>query len=302
MQEFRLDPSRSTIKQNEDRMDMLPQYVEEAGVSGYLGCPYLTPYGAVTFGAGTQPALPVETDEAAYPWDRVRFDYVLDVQPLIGDYSPYNEVATCGSPLTFWQKVRVYVTTTLGPQTDNLVQVAPLRLDPCKKRAEPEVVVQIYRDPLSILFVESVAAVPLLLFMLVLETLARWSKEKRGSGDSSHRTETVALIGAAILAILPLRLVIVPSGLTGLTRVDFELGLWLAAIIALALLEVAISTQAQHQAGPGSAGNDARDVAAVPGRTGHDGREMERPIREAAMLRAAHHGWRNRRGIRPTRK
>jgi hypothetical protein len=286
MQVFRLDPLRSTIQQNDGRMDMQPQYVEEAGVSSYLACPYLTPYGVVTFGAGTQPALPVETDESVYPWDRVRFDYVLAVEPLIGDNAPDGAPVACRRSRSLWQSAEVYVTTTLGPQTNNLVQVAPWQRDPCKKRAEPEVVVQIYRDPLSILFVESVAAVPFVLFILVLETLARWSKKSR-TADGSHRTETVALIGAAILAILPLRVVIVPSGITGLTRVDFELGLWLAAIIALALVEVAINVQVQQPADSGSAGIDARGAAA-PGRTGRPQNEA-RKLRDHATLRPGRH-------------
>jgi hypothetical protein len=248
-------------------MDLYPASESDSGVSKYLGCPGFTPFGAVKFGVVNEPELPVETDESLYPWDRYRFDYVVYVDPLWGNYAPRysmqnteesgkptlpknctERVAARSLQLNLWQTPDVYVATTLGQ--DNLVQVASWRRDLCDNVVAPEIVVQISRAPLSILFVESVAAVPLLLFILVLETVVRWSRDRGPESGRAHRTETIALIGAAILAILPLRSVIVPAEITGLTRVDFELGLWLSAIIAIAVLEVAVNPSTGKAATP----------------------------------------------------
>jgi amino acid permease len=79
-------------------------------------------------------------------------------------------------------------------------------------------------------FIEAVALVPVIFALLFLHLLFLHPRY-RGLG---LETFLVPLI-AAILAILPLRLVLVPSNIEGLTRVDVALGAGLVLTVAVAL-------------------------------------------------------------------
>ena len=91
-------------------------------------------------------------------------------------------------------------------------------------------------------FIESVALVPIL-FALVFLHLLFLHPRLRQLGLEQFLMPMIA----AILAILPSRLVLVPSDIEGLTRVDVVLGLGLVATVAVAVTKYACEIWGLHR-------------------------------------------------------
>jgi hypothetical protein len=115
--------------------------------------------------------------------------------------------------------------TFLGPGTRT--NYGGNAAEPCVGAAIP-VVVQAARPTTTRLFVLSLALIPLLLIALLI---LRWLSE-----GSARSTDGLVGVAAIMLAILPIRLVLVPSEITSLTLVDFILGAEMALLAAVTVI------------------------------------------------------------------
>ena len=88
----------------------------------------------------------------------------------------------------------------------------------------------IRRDPPTRAYVWTMALIPLLLILIALTQIFQ-SRRREPSGPGG--VWPISLEAVALLAILPLRQVLVPPEIRGLTTIDFLLGAELAAFIAL---------------------------------------------------------------------
>jgi hypothetical protein len=88
----------------------------------------------------------------------------------------------------------------------------------------------IRRDTMSILFIYSVALVPLLLFALLAHLIVVTRKEPTTATDL---ISWIIAVAATSLTVLPLRAVLVPANISSMTRLDFLLGLELLLLISL---------------------------------------------------------------------
>ena len=92
--------------------------------------------------------------------------------------------------------------------------------------------IRLARPASTKLYVFVLAVLPLIFALLLLIVFVR-----RPAG-AAIRGEVIAGIAATLLAVLPIRLVLVPSELTGLTLVDYLLGLEMALLAGLACFVV----------------------------------------------------------------
>lgn len=100
--------------------------------------------------------------------------------------------------------------------------------------SNPSISIIVRRPPLTQLFVWSMALTPALLLPIIVIQLI---SERREAGASSKTARNVSLeLAAALLAILPLRQVLVPSEVQGLTTVDYLLGAELAIFIGIVVI------------------------------------------------------------------
>jgi hypothetical protein len=100
--------------------------------------------------------------------------------------------------------------------------------------ANPSISIIVRRPALTQLFVWSMALTPALLLPVILFQLIGERKEDHAP---SRTARNVSLeLAAAVLAILPLRQVLVPSEVQGLTTVDYLLGAELAAFIGIVVV------------------------------------------------------------------
>jgi hypothetical protein len=120
------------------------------------------------------------------------------------------------------------------------------------------------RDVQSRWFVEAIAALPILLCVLVGLTVLR----NRGQ-RIIEQYEFLAVVGATMLALLPLHSVIVPSEITQLTRADCELGLWLAVIPGLAVIRILLDAWSPVKAPTDEPGNGSSHETGAPGEQPH---------------------------------
>lgn len=86
------------------------------------------------------------------------------------------------------------------------------------------------------LFVWIMCAVPLVLLILMLRSILYARGRPRRDGSS---VEPIIAVEAAVvfLSILPLRTVLVPSGVSGVTRVDYALGLQIGLLVLVLVLQ-----------------------------------------------------------------
>lgn len=104
----------------------------------------------------------------------------------------------------------------------------------------PQLVIELKRSGLARAYVETIACLPLLL-AIVLLLVARRRRAGRSASNSSPSaislgTEALTGFTAALLAILPIRLVLVPADIADLTLVDYWLGFEMALHAGLAWL------------------------------------------------------------------
>lgn len=109
------------------------------------------------------------------------------------------------------------------------VAIKPL-VDAKNKPVEGQFHVSLKRKTISQIYIYSVAMIPLMFALLFLHLLFF----SRHFQHKIFEEFTEALI-VAILAVLPLRVVLVPSQLEELTRVDLVLGMGLVLIVAVAM-------------------------------------------------------------------
>jgi hypothetical protein len=91
--------------------------------------------------------------------------------------------------------------------------------------------VAVARPARTELYVVAVALIPLVFALLLLAVFLRRPRKDAGP-------EGIVGVAAVLLAILPIRLVLVPSEISGLTLVDYGLGVEMAILAALACFVV----------------------------------------------------------------
>ncbi len=92
-------------------------------------------------------------------------------------------------------------------------------------------------------FVAILMTLPLLLFLALLFAVRAYGRRRRGSLEAG----LIAGVGAFLIAVLPIREVLVPSEIPGFTLVDYGLGAEMAVMVA-ATLVVVWSAGDRHQA------------------------------------------------------
>lgn len=101
-------------------------------------------------------------------------------------------------------------------------------------------------------FIYAVACLPLVLLLALVSILV-------SSGRASNFTDITVNLAVATLAILPLRAVLVPSDLQGLTRIDYILMLQLLIVISMAFLLNGLQLwTSPSKDEPGESGSTAR--------------------------------------------
>lgn len=171
--------------------------------------------------------LPLVSRPQTYPNDWYALDVMIEVvlPPELalgvdaddfGTMVPFTLFVEAGTELTH---------TSLGISHDTVDVPYLSRMYPI---SFARVLVLVTRDTNTQLFVYGVSLLPLALFFVLL-TLLRTQR-------SDQLWDVLLGIGAGFLAVLPLRQVLVPSEVPGLTRVDFILGAELTLMVALFLL------------------------------------------------------------------
>ena len=171
----------------------------------------------------------VSGNSAFYPGDWYRID-VGEVALGIGNLR-YD-----GLPLIPLQVSLGARTSLQGSTIQALIEVpVSTYLFTEKRGTVSETTVIVKRDRSLQLFVWAIAVSPLLILLVVLIRLFR------PVGTAASRQGVLPLeLAIAVIAILPLRQVLVPSAISGLTLVDFLLGTLLAAFIAVVAVQNAL--------------------------------------------------------------
>ncbi|HZT95388.1 MAG TPA: hypothetical protein VFB34_00995 [Chloroflexota bacterium] len=169
----------------------------------------------------TVPPIPLKGFAGQYPQD----DYTADISIALSfpskqqfNTGKYAQVRTVDSgPVS-----NTYATSvTTSPRYQKIVSNYPDTFAFSAKR-----------DWYNEFFVYAVACIPLLFAILFFHLLFISRGEGGGLGKSfEHFTEALVL---SVLSVLPLRVVLVPGNIDGLTRVDLVLGLGLVAIVTVA--------------------------------------------------------------------
>ncbi|MCC6943594.1 MAG: hypothetical protein IT335_03395 [Thermomicrobiales bacterium] len=175
--------------------------------------------------------LPLAGNPQAYPHDQYTSIASLELvvpPPLslgvasydFGTLVPYTLYAAAGPALDD-TSVRVFHT-----MEEITYDVEPIQL--------LNIQVVLKRDAQTKLFVYSVALVPVALFLALVSILVQHRSR------SKHALDGFLGFGAALLAVLPLRQVLIPGEVAGLTRIDYMLAGQLALPVATLLLVRAI--------------------------------------------------------------
>lgn len=202
--------------------------------------------------------IPAQGNPARYPWDSYgvnRFVHLYLSHKAHPALLP-NEVAP-GVEFPFSQPAEIKVFE--GPA------VAPLTLDAETEErvftlggpTELALSLQLHRTGLTRAYVILILAIPPLLECLLVLFLWRGRPENE---DRRPGFETLAGVAAVLFAILPIRLVLVPSGIGELTLVDFMLGLEVAVLAAIACVAAGLALEPLRPTGPSD------DTGALPER------------------------------------
>jgi hypothetical protein len=180
--------------------------------------------------------LPVQGDINRYPEDWYRTSCFAEI--VLPDGLYYDpDASEEGGALT----LPLNLSLSAAPDTDSIIHYQVVeRNDPVEGHRSTEAPDQefsllIRRDRLSRAFVWTMALTPLLLFLIAI------SHHRNPRTAPSLANPFSLELAAALLAILPLRQVLVPPEVRGLTTVDFLLGTELAAFIALVVWQNGIS-------------------------------------------------------------
>ena len=167
--------------------------------------------------------LPMKGYAGSYPQDRYTADVTLAVALPAGmtpnvDTGPYAQVKSFDGG-------------TVANSYNVDVKPTPKSFQQLESNANDTFGVTISRDWYEQFFVITVALIPVL-FALLFFHLLFISSSGHGIGRSfEHFTEALVV---SILSVLPLRVVLVPGDISGLTRVDLVLGIGLVLIVAVA--------------------------------------------------------------------
>jgi hypothetical protein len=115
----------------------------------------------------------------------------------------------------------------------------------------------VHRPPWVVTYTYWVAAMPFLLLIALL-----WFK-RFALRETLEPADAAFGLAAAMVAILPLHQVLVPSTIPGLTRLDLLFGLGICFLVAASILWVVVWPPPEHKpagAPPGDSGGDATEV------------------------------------------
>ncbi len=174
--------------------------------------------------------LPVRSTPQRYPFDTYSAGVILEFASGPGVRSRHQGDFAEGRELIF-EGVSVYTAQGLMPFA--LSATGTGFIGPNQTQA-PGVLFELHRPVRVKLYVMLIVAIPLVLeALLVIVLFRRREEEGRRLGP-----EVLAGVAAVLLAILPIRQVLVPSSISVLTFVDYMLGLEMAILAAIACVVV----------------------------------------------------------------
>jgi hypothetical protein len=179
---------------------------------------FFEPVGTVT--------LPLWGNPNGYPFDSYDANLYVGLESTGGE--PQLRTAEPGSAQNFDSTVRVYEATAIAPLALG-VSVATREESPA-----PGLTVRLHRTALTQTYVLLIGVIPLVLELLLVTVLLG----RRSESATRPGPELLAGVAAVLLAILPIRQVLVPSGIGVLTLVDYVLGLEMAILAAVACMAV----------------------------------------------------------------
>ena len=175
--------------------------------------------------------IPLTANPQRYPFDR----YAMLTDLEVGDadagrfvYCPLGESNRARCSFSVPTRVEIFDDSSLSGYVLRASLGPPEPPDGARTFA-----LRVERDGATKLYVVVVALIPLILGLLLLVVFVGLAPRKRAVGP-----EAIAGVAAVLLAILPIRLVLVPGDVTILTLVDYWLGIEMAILAALACLVV----------------------------------------------------------------
>jgi hypothetical protein len=182
--------------------------------------------------------VPMRANPGRYPndWYRIPIGEVLFVGPGLSYREPYQTlpfiptaVELIAWPSMEGKSIKVNIDNPIS--TVNFTEVRSEEIE--------HIEILVSRTAMVKNFVWAMALTPSLLLFVALFQLLNRVRQQTGA-----RTETFIPLelAVAVLAILPLRQVLIPSDIQGLTVVDFALGTQLAAFIALVVFQRALAS------------------------------------------------------------
>jgi Domain of unknown function (DUF4436) len=162
------------------------------------------------------------------------FEELMSGSPPLYPFDSYNASFGC-EVTTFDPNNRITSHLFVKPLFIDGPAMQPLHTEGEALEGNPLLAgMHIHRPVAAIIYIVLVAMVPMILALLmIIVVLARSSKEQFSFGAAE-----LAGIGAVLLAILPVRQVLVPPSATQLTLVDYILGLEMAVMIGFACFAV----------------------------------------------------------------
>ena len=190
--------------------------------TGHESAPSLVPVGHFV--------IPLETAPRRYPFDWYAASGKLNVEAPGTGLRYCEEGTPCDEELPF--RVSVAKGPAIAPFVLSAGAAARRSEAPLPKDYSQVFTLRLERAATSQWYTVVVAAIPLLLGLLLgVVLLGVTARNAIGA-------EAIAGIAAVLLAILPIRLVLVPSDISELTLVDYALGFEMAALAALACLVI----------------------------------------------------------------
>jgi hypothetical protein len=183
--------------------------------------------------------LPMYANPSRYPndWYRISMGEVLIALPdaFSTNKLPFipTSVALIAAPSMEGKSIDFTIEKPL--LTRNFAEVRSNQIE--------DVEIVIKRVPVARWFIWTMALTPsLLLLVILLQSISRVSQRRQIDAGRGKERFVPLELAVAVLALLPLRQVLVAAEIQGLTTVDFLLGTQLAAFIAVVALNYAIRT------------------------------------------------------------
>jgi hypothetical protein len=176
---------------------------------------------------------PIHVGTLALPLLGNAGDYPLDIYSATGTWAvavPDGMDVVFGGAHMFDLPITTRIETIPGAADlnwrSNDVSSAPFLVN---------LILEASRSPSNKLFISVLVLLPLLLFLGVLWTLMPRAAHE-GRADARLPAELLVGVGAFLLAVLPIRVVLVPSDVSRLTVVDYALGTEMAVMVAATLM------------------------------------------------------------------